>query len=366
MKFVSAALHHVVIPFHEPFRIANGAVAEKDAIVVELQTDLGIVGVGEASPMAGGFYSSETPESTWQYLCDQLVPAILAHDTLTPESAADIINQFPLEPFARAGIEGAVWDAWSREQNVPLYALLGGGYKPVPSGAAVGLCDTIDALLDRVEAQMRLGYRRMKIKIEPGWDVEPLRAIRARFGDIPLMVDANASYDLRTNRAALKTLDEFGLMMIEQPLAKEAFDDSAALQCQLRTPICADESAYSLDALNTIIDKGSARIINIKIQRVGGLHNARQIAERAMSANLPCWLGTMPELGIASRQGLHLATHAAFTYPTDVAAGSRWYPEDIVDPAITLDEGGTLLPYSYELDRNILARRTTKSRIFTR
>ena len=179
----------------------------------------------------------------------------------------------------------------------------------------------------------------MKIKIQPGWDVEPVKAVRERFPKIPLMVDANAAYTI-ADQAVFRELDSFGLMMIEQPLARDAHDEAAALQRSLRVPICADESADSLESLAALIEKRSARIVNIKIQRVGGLSEARLMLEQSRAAGLECWLGTMPELGVASAQGLHLATHTGFTYPSDIEASMRWYADDVIDPFIEIDKEG--------------------------
>ncbi|HET7152329.1 MAG TPA: o-succinylbenzoate synthase, partial [Candidatus Kapabacteria bacterium] len=320
---------------------------------------------GEASPMTGSFYSADTPDSAWDFLVKELVPFALSQEDAAIEEFADRLNAFHVEPFARAGLEGALWDAQARQMGVPLYSLLGGERKDIPSGAAIGMFPTIDELLARVERFLHEGYRRIKIKIQPGWDAEPLQAIRQRFGGIPLMVDANASYAMNDHRSALQGLDAFGLMMIEQPLAKDAFEDSAELQRHLQTPICADESAYSMDVLEKIIRLKSAKIINIKVQRVGGLLNARRVAERALQAGLPCWLGTMPELGIASSQGLHLATHPAFQYPTDVEASDRWFVDDIIEPKIDITPKGFITPAEWAVSPEKIRRYTVRNAAFS-
>ena len=180
------------------------------------------------------------------------------------------------------------------------------------------------------------GYRRAKIKIEP---VEPVAAIRARFPKLPMMVDANAAYSI-ADTSLFRELDAYGLMMIEQPLAREAHAEAGELQRQLRTPLCADESAESMETLASLIADAAARIINIKVQRVGGLSEARLMLEAARAAGLECWVGTMPELGVASAQGLHLGTLDGFTYPTDIEASSRWYVDDVIAPAIEIDARG--------------------------
>ncbi len=328
------ALYWVQIPFLEPFRISNGAVAVKDSLIVEVQAG-GVTGFGEASPMAGSFYSPETPESSWQALVDRLLPAVLGREFTTQLPDGD-----PSEPFARAGLEGALWDLACHRAGEPLWRLLGSEARPIPSGVAIGIFDTLDELLERVARYQAEGYRRVKIKIQPGWDVEPVRAVREMYPAIDLMVDANAAYS-STDIAVFRDLDRFDLMMYEQPLAKDAIVAMAELQRTVRTPVCADESAEP-EALEEIIRLGAARILNIKIQRVGGIAAARAMHDRASAAGLGCWLGTMPELGIASAQGLHLATLPGFVYPTDVESSARWYSDDLVDPPLEIDAGGFL------------------------
>ena len=339
--FSAIRLHWVQVPLHEPFKISNGEVSVKDAILVELKGADGSNGWGEASPMGGSFYSSETPDSTWEFLRGKAVPALLAQPIPEAGKCFEWLSQFPGEPFAKAGVEGAVWDLWANQASVPLYELLGGSKRPVPSGAAIGLMPSVEALLSRVDTFLKEGYRRIKIKIMPGHDVELVRAVRKRFGDIPLMVDANAAYRLEDN-AVFEELDGYGLMMIEQPLGRKALAEHADLQRRLRTPICLDESAEDLESIATAIRLGSAKIINIKVQRMGGLAPARQAHDRAQAAGIPCWMGTMPELGVASAQALHLATLGNFTFPTDVEASARWFKDDIIAPPIEVSEDGLI------------------------
>lgn len=340
MKVEAIKLHRVRVPLHEPFRISNGAVDAKEAVVVEVRSG-GLTGYGEASPMAGSFYSPETPESTWRALACELVPALLRSGAGALEEQVRIVDAYGREPFARAGLENALWDLEARRQGLPLWRLLGGDGRPVPSGLAVGLYDTVDELIERVRRFLPDGYRRVKIKITSGWDLVPLEAMRRAFPRLPLMVDANAAYG-PDDLPLIRELDRFSLLMIEQPFAREALELSAEAQRGLRTPICADESAESLRALQRIIELASARIINIKVQRVGGLGAARAMHHAAAAAGLPCWVGTMPELGIASAHGLHLATLPNFTYPSDIEASARWYPDEIVRPAIQVSPDGCI------------------------
>lgn len=335
-----AELHRVAIPLHEPFRISSGSVEMKESIIVELSLD-GVTGYGEASPMPGSFYSPETPESSWRELEQRLLPCWLANPSVHPEDLAARLEEVSPDPFARAGLEGACWDLLARRLGKPLFELFGSRRRPVPSGVAVGLYDTPEELLERVGRFLAEGYRRVKIKIQPGWDIEPVRAVRERFGPIPLMVDANASYT-PADTPVFVELDRFGLMMYEQPLAKGAIEEAAELQRRLRTPICADESAESPAALEEILRLGAARILNIKVQRVGGLAVARRMYRQAIRAGMGCWLGTMPELGVASAQGLHLGTLDGFNFPTDIEASRRWFADDLVAPPIDIDREGYL------------------------
>ena len=335
----SIALHHVRVPLVEPFRISNGVISEKDAILVEVETENDVVGWGEASPMSGGFYSADTPESAWSALSGSLIPAVFGAGEIEVSRFYEQMRAHPVDAFAKAGIEGALWDAYANTLNVPFGEFLGARARLIPSGVAIGIYDQIEDLLERVTRYTAQGYRRVKIKIQPGWDIEPVAAVRARFPDLPLMVDANAAYSL-ADAAMFRELDGQGLMMIEQPLAREAHREAGELQRQLRTPLCADESAESIQALASLIENNAARIINIKVQRVGGLSEAGLMLNAARAAGLECWVGTMPELGVASAQGLHLAMLEGFTYPTDIEASRRWYVDDVIAPLIEIDAHG--------------------------
>lgn len=336
----SAVLHRVRVPFIEPFRISNGVVAEKEAILVELTTADGVVGWGEASPMSGSFYSAATPDSSWAAL-NEMVPRMLSRGALDPTRFYEVLRDEQVDPFAKAGLEGALWDAYANATRKPLYELFGIERRAVPSGVAIGIFETIDQLIERVSHYVKEGYQRVKIKIQPGWDIEPVATIRAGFPELPLMVDANAAYTL-DDMEIFRELDQFKLMMIEQPLAAEAVAAAGELQSHLQTPLCADESAESLAALDQLITNKAAQIINIKVQRVGGLSEALLMLKAARAAGLQCWVGTMPELGIASAQGLHLAMHSEFSFPTDIEASSRWYVDDVIEPAIKINSKGVI------------------------
>ena len=359
----SVALHRVRVPLVEPFRISNGEVAEKEAILIEVAT-VGNkqIGWGEASPMPGNFYSGDTPETVWDSLVNNLIPDLLNAGKVDVAKYYEKLRIDSVDPFARAGIEGALWDLYANILDVPLYELLGGHSIAIPSGVAIGIYDEPEELLKRVERFTAQGYRRVKIKIGPGWDVEPVAAIRKQFPELPLMVDANAAYSIEDLNVFLE-LDKYDLMMIEQPLARDAHHDAGELQQQLNTPLCADESAESMEKLSSLIKNKAARIVNIKVQRVGGLSEAMLMFNAARAAGLECWVGTMPELGIASAQGLHFASLDGFSYPTDIEASLRWYVDDVIEPAIEIDAQGWIhLPAGpgtgYRVDRQKSERYT--------
>ena len=335
----SIVLHRVRVPFGEPFRISNGVVAEKESILIEVTTTDEMTGWGECAPMGGSFYSADTPDRSWQALTQELVPRLLESRTVDPHRAYLQLRELPGDAFAKAGIDGALWTLYANAQGIPLCKSLGISPRPVPSGVAIGIFDSVDELLERVRSFVAQGYQRVKIKIAPGWDVEPVVRIREQFPALPLMVDANAAYSIG-DIAPLRELDRFGLMMIEQPLAALAIDEAGELQCQLKTPLCADESAESIAAVKQLVEKDAARIINIKVQRVGGLSEALLMLQTARAAGLQCWVGTMPELGIASAQGLHFAMHSDFSFPTDIEASTRWYAGDVIEPLIEIDREG--------------------------
>jgi O-succinylbenzoate synthase len=337
MKIERITLTHVRVPLVEPFRISNGSVSEKDGIIVAMTSD-GVTGYGEASPMSGGFYSDDTPESVWTMLAGELVPALYGLGDVTIESANRLLQSMSRSPFASAGIETALWDIEAQKGGRPLYAELGAQRRPVDSGLAVGIYPTIGDLLTAIERSMVEGYKRLKIKIQPGWDVEPLTEVRRAFGNITLMVDANCAYS-RSDIDHLKRLDEFGMIMIEQPLHKDDIEGHAALQAVMTTPICLDESAKDCATVREAIRMKSCKIVNIKIQRVGGLQNAKAMHDLCAEAGIPVWAGTMPELGIGGIQTAHLAMLPNFLYPTDVESSRRWFTDDIIRPLIEVHDG---------------------------
>ncbi|HUS05733.1 MAG TPA: o-succinylbenzoate synthase [Bryobacteraceae bacterium] len=337
MIIKNVTLTHVRVPLVEPFRISSGAVAEKDGIVVRIDTS-DSTGFGESSPMAGSFYSSDTPDSCWSELRERIVPSLLQEKFSSPLAGAEWISGTGGSNFAKTGVETALWDLEARQRNMPLHRLLGGSDGPVESGLAVGLYADVGDLLRAIEKYLADGYKRVKIKIERGHDLELVRAVRGEFGNIPLFVDANGAYDM-SDLPVFQALDDFGLMMFEQPFPGSMLPELAALQRQVKTPVCLDESLESENDVKQAIALGSMRIANIKVQRVGGFGPALRLYELCKNANIPVWVGTMPELGIGQVQGMAFASLPHCSFPTDVEASARWFRDDIISPWLDVKDG---------------------------
>ena len=366
MKIDRITLTHVRIPLVEPFKISNGEITEKDAILVGVYSG-GLVGYGESSPMSGSFYSEETPESTWDCLVGELIPRVLQSPPANVEEVNNLMGSVAGNAFAKAGVETAFWDIAAQMEGVPLSKYLGGKRSQLESGLAVGIFPSIKDLLLSIEKHLREGYKRVKIKIQPGWDVKPLAEVRCIFGTIPLMVDANCAYT-REDLPHLRSFDDFELLMIEQPFPQDDLEGHARLRAVSRTPICLDESAKDVPTVQRAIELKSCDIINIKIQRVGGLLNAKRMHDVCAQAGIPVWGGTMPELGIGGAQTVHLATLDNFKYPTDVEASHRWFVDDIIDPLIEVHDGMITLPdgngNGYSLNTQVIGRYKVREQFF--
>ena len=340
MRIEQIELRVVEMALVEPFETSFGREEVRPAILVAAMGD-GLTGWGECVAGAGPWYSYETIETSWHILGDFLIPTILDQQLDHPEALTQEWKRVRGHPMAKAGLEAALWDLWAKSQNIPLKEALGGAKDRVESGISLGIQPSIDALLERVEAALEKGYRRVKLKIKPGWDLDIIQAVRERFGDIPLMADANAAYTL-SDLPILKALDEYELMMIEQPFRYDDLVDHAELQRQLLTPVCLDESVKSPEDARQALALGSCRIINIKPGRVGGLASAKRIHDLCMEQNVPVWCGGMLETGIGRAHNVALASLPGFSLPNDLSASERYYHEDLVEPPFVLEQGGTL------------------------
>jgi O-succinylbenzoate synthase len=271
--------------------------------------------------------------------------------------------------MAKAAIEGAVWDLYAKQKGIPLYQALGGTKEKIEVGVSIGIQSSIDELLRVVDGFVEEGYRRMKIKIKPGYDVEVMRELRKRFETVPMMADANSAYTLK-DIPLLKALDEFNLMMIEQPLAHDDIVDHVKLQKELKTPICLDESIHTLEDARKAIELGSCRIINIKVGRVGGLTPAKRIHDYCQSQGVPVWCGGMLESGIGRAHNVAITTLANFKLPGDTSGSNRYWHEDLIEPEVTVNDGLITVPTTpgigYSIHQERLEKFTLKSTTFER
>ncbi|MPZ29261.1 MAG: o-succinylbenzoate synthase [Micromonosporaceae bacterium] len=331
MKLHGFELVRLSMPLVAPFRTSFGVQTVRDVLLVRADTGDG-VGWGEC--VAGGepLYSSEYVDDAADVIRRFLAPRLLAADRLDPARVGPALAPVRGHRMAKAAVETAVLDAWLRGRGVPLAAYLGATRDRVPAGVSVGIMDSLPELLDAVAGYLAQGYLRIKLKIEPGWDVEPVRAVRERFGDdLLLQVDANAAYQPADTRQ-LARLDPYQLLLIEQPLDEDDLRGHAALARHLRTPICLDESITSARAAADAIALGACAVVNIKPGRVGGYLEARRIHDLCHAHGVPVWCGGMLETGVGRAANVALAALPAFTLPGDTSASSRYYAQDITPP----------------------------------
>lgn len=351
----------ISIPMLEPFRISSGEVSRKDAVVVRLG-DGKDFGWGESSAMPGSFYSAETPDSCQHELVDRILPELTGRTFAKMDDLETALAGWTASRFVRVAIETAAWELLARRAGQSLRELFGLADRPVASGLAVGLYATLDELHAALERYRARDYRRLKIKIKRGHDIKLVQSVREWYGDIPLFVDANADYT-QADLDVFRELDGQGLMMFEQPFAKDDMEGSAALQHSVRTPVCFDESVETAADAERAAQLDACRIVNIKLQRVGGYLEAFRIAECCMRHNIALWLGTMPELGIGSAQALMFAAHPGCTFPTDVEPSARWFRDDILQPELALRGDELLMPsglgMGFTVDMNKLERYAT-------
>ena len=336
MKLSGVELVRLRLPLVSPFRTSFGTQTEREVLLVHVDTPEA-EGWGECVAMSEPLYSSETVDGAAQVLERWFVPAVAAAERLTAARVAHVLAPYKEHRMAKAALEMAVLDAELRAAGTSFASALGGVVDRVPSGVSVGIMDSVPALLDAVGGYLDEGYLRIKLKIEPGWDVEPVRAVRERFGaGVLLQVDANTAYTLRDS-AALAGLDPFGLLLIEQPLPEDDVHGHAELARRIRTPICLDESVVSARSAADCIRLGACSIVNVKPGRVGGYLEARRIHDVCQANGVPVWCGGMLETGLGRAANAALAALPGFTLPGDVSASTRFYAEDITAPLLLVD-----------------------------
>jgi O-succinylbenzoate synthase len=340
MRLERVEIRGLSLPLLHPFETSFGRTERREFLLVTVSAD-GVKGHSECVADADPYYLPETNQTALHILRDFLVPQAFALDLESPRDLSPALVPVRGHEMAKAALEMAVWELFARREGVPLYRLLGGRGGVIASGVSVGLQESLSVLLTKVETEVAAGYQRIKIKIKPGQDAELVAALRKRFPRVPLMVDANSAYTL-ADTPVFKALDDFDLMMVEQPLGWSDIVDHAELQRQIRTPLCLDESIHSAEDARRALHLGACRIINVKVGRVGGFSEAIALNDLCRSRGIPLWCGGMLESGIGRLANVHLQTLPGFTLPGDTSASARYFAEDLIDPPVVVSKEGMI------------------------
>ena len=345
MNISSVRLHELRLPLVHSFETSSHRKSHLTHILVELTDADGATGWGEIASPSDPFYAAETVDTAWHIATEYLAPGLLGVDCSTPEALESTWARVRGHEFAKAGFSIAAWDLASRASGTSLSAALGGVRDEVVAGVSLGIEPTVDELLEQVQHQLDAGYRRIKLKVAPGWDVEPVLAVRDGFGDIDLHVDANGAYTEGAEAdRVFAALDRANLTMIEQPFGARNFTAHAALQQRLETPICLDESIVSIDDLHTMLTLDAGRVLNIKVSRMGGLSVAKRAHDLAFDAGVAVWCGGMHEFGIGRAANIALSALPGFSLPSDVSGSDKYYAEDVIDPPVIAVDSVVAVP----------------------
>ncbi len=341
MELKKIILYYFEAKLKSTFRTSFGSLLVRPVILVKVEERSGEIGWGEVVAGEGPWYSYETYETAILVLKKYIVPRILKYGDIKAKDVRYVLKSIRGHNMAKTGVEEALWDLESRLAGEPLYRYIGGVRDEIVAGVSIGLKPTIENLMEEVKLRVEEGYRRIKIKIEPGRDVELVKAIRKEFPDIPLQVDANAAYTLNDINV-FRELDKYELLMIEQPLAYDDLVDHSLLSRKISTPICLDESIVSISDLKATYLLGSAEIVNIKPGRVGGIESSRKMLKYAGVVGMGAWIGGMLETGVGRAFLVALASLPEVNYPNDISASERYWDKDIVEPPWELTNKGTI------------------------
>lgn len=360
LRIVSVILYHVKMELKAPFSTSFGSMKTKECIVVEVRDREGLSGWGETTAFPSPWYTEETVKTNAHLLVDFLIPLLWKAPLHHPQELADRFRVIRGNHMAKAALEGAVWDLYAKQQGKPLYQVWGGERGEIEVGVSLGIAP-LHQLLNQIEEGMEAGYRRVKVKIKPDWDRDVIAEIRRHFPHLPLMVDANGAYTLE-DMDRLMALDDFALLMIEQPLGYDDLVDHAKLQERLSTPLCLDESIASYEDVRLAQTLGSCQIINVKMSRVGGFWAAKKIHDYCVRHHIPLWCGGMLETGIGRAHNIALATLKQFVLPGDISASQRYWQEDIIEPEVRVEDGLIKVPsgpgIGYQVNRKKLEKYT--------
>jgi O-succinylbenzoate synthase len=365
LKIDRIVLRRLQMPLVHFFETSFSRTYSRDIVIVEVMSE-GLSGWGEITAGENPFYNEEWTDSAWLIARDYVAPRLIGREVPAASDVDALTRHIRGHHMARGGVEAAVWDLQARRNGNPLWKEIGGGARrEIPCGVSIGIQDSVEQLLGKIEHELADGYQRIKIKIKPGWDVEVIRQVRERFPSIRLMADANSAYTL-ADTARLKQLDEFYLMMIEQPLAHDDIIDHAALQSKLDTPVCLDECIRSAHHAEQAIRLKAGRIVNIKLGRVGGFGEAKRLHDICEAAAVPVWCGGMLEAGIGRAHNIALATLPNFTLPGDVSASKRYWKQDIITPEVETTAQGTIVVrdapgFGYDIDHDFMNHATLRT-----
>jgi o-succinylbenzoate synthase len=340
MKIEAITLREIQMPLVHFFETSFGRTYSRRILLLTAHCE-GTDGCAECVCGEDPFYSSEWFESSWLTIVHYLAPSVIGKSIDHARDCPRLYARVRGHRMAKAAIENALWDAEAKQKNLPLWKLLGGTRTEIPCGVSIGIQDSVEQLLEKIETELAAGYRRIKVKVKPGWDVNVLEKIRSRWADITLSCDANSAYTL-DQVEHLRQFDQLNLLMIEQPLWDDDIFYHARLQKQLRTAICLDESIVSARSAAIALDNAACRIVNIKVGRVGGFSEAKKIHDICHNAKIPVWCGGMLESGIGRAHNIALSTLENFSLPGDVSASKRYWKEDIIDPEVEVSPQGMI------------------------
>lgn len=360
-------LRKIKMRLKDPFTTSFGSIQDKEFYIIEAIDTEGVRGFGESVAFASPWYTEETVQTNLHMMEDFLIEILRKNEINHPDEVSELFTPIKRNNMAKAALEGAVWDLYAKRKGIPLAEALGGEKQEIDVGISIGIQPTIKDLLTTIDHYVKAGYKRIKIKIKPGWDVDVFREVRAQFPDTPIMADANSAYTLR-DMEHLQKLDDLNLTMIEQPLAHDDIVDHATLQAAIQTPICLDESIHSLEDTRKAIQLGSCKIINIKIGRVGGLTEAKRIHDYCREHGIAVWCGGMLESGIGRAHNIALTTLPQFILPGDTAGSSRYWEKDIIKPEVIVEDGVIHVldkpGIGYEIDEDALEKFTVEKKVF--
>ncbi len=340
MKFDALILRELRMPLVHFFETSFGRTTERRILLATLLGE-GLTGWGECVAGEQPFYSEETVETAWYAITQHLAPMLLGKEIAAAKECPALFSRVRGHRMAKAALENAVWEAEARAKDVPLWRLLGGTRREIPCGVSIGIQDSIEQLLEKIATELAAGYRRIKVKCKPGWDLEVFERIRAKWPEITLSCDANSAYTL-DDAAHLKKFDAFRLLMIEQPLWSDDFYFHARLQKQLATPICLDEAIRNARDAEAALELDACRIVNIKVGRVGGFSEAIRVHDLCRARGVPVWCGGMLESGIGRAHNVALSTLENFSLPGDVSASKRYWKDDIIEPEVEVRPDGMI------------------------